>query len=96
MSIVNEMRLEELKKEIANVRECSEMRMYKGRWKNFDSNTGKKLVEICDCYVLGKPFNCKLKKCPGVNLYFMMLKEIREKELKSEAVFDRGTGNITN
>jgi len=35
---------------------------------NFCSECGKKMVEVCNCWVLNKPHNCGKEKCPGVRL----------------------------
>ena len=35
---------------------------------NFCEFCGGKLVETCDCWVLGRPFNCGLAECPALDL----------------------------
>ena len=35
---------------------------------NFCSYCSHKLVVICDCWVLKKPFNCGMDRCPGLKL----------------------------
>lgn len=38
---------------------------------NFCKYCGKKLVEICDCWVKEKPYNCGQSKCPGRRLFLI-------------------------
>lgn len=33
---------------------------------NFCGNCGQKLVRVCDCWILEKPFNCGFQKCPNI------------------------------
>lgn len=35
---------------------------------NFCNQCGKKMVEICNCWVLRKQYNCGQDKCKGLNL----------------------------
>ncbi len=42
---------------------------------NFDPTTGRKLREVCDCWVLGKPFNCGYDECPGYKLRAILMKK---------------------
>ena len=35
---------------------------------NFCSYCSYKVVDICYCWVLKKPFNCGMNKCPGMRL----------------------------
>lgn len=41
---------------------------------NFCNLCGAKIKEICDCWVLGKPYNCRSKICPGVRLHLLIKK----------------------
>lgn len=36
---------------------------------NFCATCGGKLVKVCDCAFLGKPFDCGYDKCPGFKIY---------------------------
>lgn len=38
---------------------------------NFCSNCGKKLVEVCQCKWLQKPYNCGKAECPGSGIFFI-------------------------
>ncbi len=41
------------------------------KWSDNDNFCGKcstKLSEVCNCWVKGKPYNCKQKVCPGYRL----------------------------
>ena len=42
---------------------------------NFCVHCGTKLHESCGCWVLKKPYNCGLKKCPGKRLYAILFKD---------------------
>lgn len=42
---------------------------------NFDQATGRKIREVCDCWVLGKPFNCGYDECPGYKLRAILMKK---------------------
>lgn len=35
---------------------------------NFCSYCSRKIVNICDCWVLKRPFNCGMERCPGFKL----------------------------
>jgi hypothetical protein len=38
---------------------------------NFCGDCGRKLVEVCNCWVKKKPYNCGFEKCPGRDLGIM-------------------------
>lgn len=45
---------------------------------NFCSYCSQKLVKICDCWVLRKPFDCGKAICPGMGLLpDLMRKEVQ-------------------
>lgn len=48
---------------------------------NFCSNCRAKVVEVCNCWVLGKPYNCGYDDCPGRKLYVIL---VRKEKLHSE------------
>ena len=39
---------------------------------NFCGHCGRKLKEVCACWVLKKEYNCEEEKCPGYKLLFML------------------------
>ena len=49
---------------------------------NFDKDTGKKLRERCNCWVLGKLYSCEHDECPGLKLHAMLARE--KKSAKSK------------
>ncbi len=38
---------------------------------NFCIMCGKKLVEICNCWIKKEPYNCGQEKCPGYRLHVL-------------------------
>ncbi len=36
---------------------------------NFCSKCGKKLREVCDCWIKKEPYNCGQDQCPGYRLF---------------------------
>ena len=47
---------------------------------NFCSACGGKLVKVCDCSFLGKPFDCGYDKCPGFEIYRLVSPARTQKE----------------
>lgn len=37
---------------------------------NFCTECGRKIVDVCDCWVLHKKYNCGYKKCPAWGILF--------------------------
>ena len=35
---------------------------------NFCTVCGQKIVDVCDCWVLHRPYDCRQDKCPGMHL----------------------------
>lgn len=42
---------------------------------NFCTECGQKIVDVCDCWVLHRPYNCCQVKCPGMKLWVIAAKE---------------------
>lgn len=38
---------------------------------NFCRMCGKKLREVCNCYIKKEPYNCGQDQCPGYRLFLM-------------------------
>lgn len=45
---------------------------------NFCKKCGKKLREICDCWVKKSNYNCGESSCPGYRLYVLEMHKIKE------------------
>ena len=43
---------------------------------NFCSRCSGKLVEVCDCWVKKKAYNCGRDECPGIRLHRLELLEL--------------------
>lgn len=41
---------------------------------NFCSDCGKKMVEVCECRFLHRPYNCGSDKCPGFGIFPKLIK----------------------
>lgn len=57
---------------------------------NFCNYCSRKVREVCSCWVLKKPHNCGLEKCPGYGLFLTesYIKKMSEKsasEVSGEA-----------
>ena len=82
-SIIEKMSIKEIEELLDGARTRWDPR--DGDTPNFDSKTGKKLKETCDCWVFDKPFSCGYEKCPGIALKTDMAITLMREESKKSA-----------
>ena len=56
---------------------------------NFCSLCGRKLVVTCDCWLLGRPYNCGLSKCPNMNKTIVLLLDIQKSYTQWYRIFKK-------
>lgn len=54
---------------------------------NFCPACGFRIAKICNCYILGKPYNCGLKKCPNMNECTLLLLQIHKDQQRRKYIF---------
>lgn len=56
---------------------------------NFCSLCGRKLVVKCNCWLLGKPYNCGLSKCPDMNKTLLLVLKIQKSYTQWYRIFKK-------
>lgn len=54
---------------------------------NFCSLCGKRIVETCNCHLLGKPYNCGRSKCPNMDEITILLIKIHKDQKRRKYIF---------
>ena len=54
---------------------------------NFCSNCGFRIAKICNCHIIGKPYDCGYKSCPDINECILLLLNIHKDQQRRKYIF---------
>lgn len=54
---------------------------------NFCNKCGKKLANMCDCWLMKRPYNCSFQKCPDMSAFTLLLLHIQQDQKRRKYVF---------
>lgn len=54
---------------------------------NFCNKCGKKLANMCDCWLMKRPYHCSFQKCPDMSDFTLLLLHIQQDQKRRKYVF---------
>lgn len=53
---------------------------------NFCNKCGKKLANMCDCWLMKRPYHCSFQKCPDMSDFTLLLLHIQQDQKRRKYV----------
>lgn len=54
---------------------------------NFCNKCGKKLANMCDCWLMKRPYHCSFQKCPDMSAFTLLLLHIQQDQKRRKYIF---------